>query len=188
MRALVYVDCCIVQVTCFVLLFFYTSLTSTSFLLLRAVKFDNNDTLYTYLSPHLKYFANQHAVYAGVAILLCILLVTIGIPLLLITEPLMMKLCAKSSNKNTRKKLYFEPSMEKRNVIRIRVLLNQLQDCYKDQHCWFSAHHLIYWLVIMLITYRIAQNFGGGKLWRIWRNDRHSPIFYPIKFQIHYSN
>ena len=35
-------------------------------------------------------------------------------------------------------------------------------------------------------TYRIAQNFGGGKLWRIWRNERHSPMFYPTKFQVHY--
>ena len=29
--------------------------------------------------------------------------------------------------------------------------------------------------------YRIAQNSGGGKLWRIWRIERHSPIFYPVK-------
>ena len=28
--------------------------------------------------------------------------------------------------------------------------------------------------------YRIAQNFGGGKLWRIWRNERHSPIRFTI--------
>ena len=33
--------------------------------------------------------------------------------------------------------------------------------------------------------YRIAQLFGGGKYWRIWRTEHHSPIFYPAKFQIH---
>ena len=80
-RALVYVNHCIVQVNCFILLLSYTSLTSTSLLLLRAVKFDDNDGLHIYLSPHLKYFANRHAVYAGVAVL-CLLLVTIGVPLL----------------------------------------------------------------------------------------------------------
>ena len=31
--------------------------------------------------------------------------------------------------------------------------------------------------------YRIMQNFGGGKLWQIWQNERHLPIFYPAKFQ-----
>ena len=36
--------------------------------------------------------------------------------------------------------------------------------------------------------YCIAQNFGGGKLWQIWHNNRHLPIFYATKFQIHYSN
>ena len=148
-RALVYVNRCIVQVTSFVLLFSYTSLTSTSLLLLRAVKFDDNDGLHIYLSPHLKYFANRHAVYAGVAVL-WILIVTIGVPLLLVTEPLMMKLWAKCLNNNTQKRLYLEPSVKKRSVI--KVLVNQLQDCYKDQHRWFAAYYLICRLVIMLIT------------------------------------
>ena len=30
--------------------------------------------------------------------------------------------------------------------------------------------------------YRIAQNGGGGKLWRIWRIQSNSPKFYPPKF------
>ena len=30
--------------------------------------------------------------------------------------------------------------------------------------------------------YHIAQNSGGGILWRIWRIECHSPIFYPAKF------
>jgi len=32
------------------------------------------------------------------------------------------------------------------------------------------------------INYRIAQNSGRGKLWRIWRIECHSPIFYTTKF------
>ena len=30
--------------------------------------------------------------------------------------------------------------------------------------------------------YRIAQNFGGGKFWRIWRNCIDSPKISPPKF------
>ena len=86
-RALLYANRCIVQVTCFVLLFSYTSLSSASLLLLRAMKFDDIDGLYTYLSPHLKYFVNRHASYASVAIS-SLLLVTIGLPLLLVMEAL----------------------------------------------------------------------------------------------------
>ena len=44
------------------------------------------------------------------------------------------------------------------------------------------------WLQLFFPLYRIAQNFGGDKLWRIWRNKRHSPLFYPTKFQVHYCN
>ena len=150
-RALVYVNRCIVQVTCFILLFSYTSLTSTSLLLLRAVKFDDNNGLYIYLSPHLKYFSNRHAVYAIVAIL-CILFVTIGFPLLLIAEPLAMKLCTKQSNRNTLKS-NVKKFMKKSRVVRIKVLLNQVQDCYEDPHRWFVAYYLICRLVIMLIIY-----------------------------------
>ena len=39
--------------------------------------------------------------------------------------------------------------------------------------------------LVQVRLYRIAQLFGGGKYWRIWRTEHHSPIFYPAKFQIH---
>ena len=32
------------------------------------------------------------------------------------------------------------------------------------------------------LTYRIVQNCGRGKLWRIRQFESHSPIFYPAKF------
>ena len=98
-RALFYVKHCIVQVTCLVLLFAYSSFTSASLLLLRAVRFDDVDGLYIYLSPHLKYYAQRHAVYASAAIL-CGLLISIGLPSLLVTEPLMMKMFNDHFNKN----------------------------------------------------------------------------------------
>ena len=148
-RALLYVNRGIMQVTCFILLFSYTSSSSASLLLLRAMKFKDIDGLYTYLSPHLKYFANRHAAYASVAIL-CVLLITIGFPLLLVLEPLLVKVLNKHFN-NDRCIAHFL----KRQVCfaRIKLLLDQFQECYKDQHRWFAAYYLICRLVIMLITY-----------------------------------
>ena len=158
-RAFFYVNRCIVQVTCFVLLFSYTSLTSISLLLLRAVKFDDIDGLYSYLSPHLKYFANRHAVYAGVAVL-CILLVTIGFPLLLIVEPLLMKSFNGHLKRNTAK-LCIKRFMKKHIwLVKIKQPLDQLQDCYKDQHRWFAAYYPICRLVIILITYYANNDYN----------------------------
>ena len=154
-RALLYVNRYIVQVTCYVLLFSYISLTSSSLLLLRAIKFKDVDGLYTYLSPHLKYFANRHAAYASVAIL-CILLVTIGFPLSLVMEPLIIKMFEKRLNKSTWIKIF----TKKKIVIKFKQLLNQVQDCYKDQHHWFAAYYLICGSVIMLITYFANDDYN----------------------------
>ena len=156
-RALMYVNRGIMQVTCFVLLFSYTSLTSTSLLLLRAVKFEDIDGLYTYLSPYLKYFANRHAGYASVAVL-CVLLVTIGFPLLLVVEPLVMKVFNEHFNNKDRCITNF---MKRQACFaRIKQLLDQLQDCYKDQYRWFAAYYLICRLVIMLITYFANDDYN----------------------------
>ena len=153
-RAMSYVNRGIVPVTCFVLLFSYTSLTSTSLLLLRAVKHDNIDGMFTYLSPHLKYFANRHAAYASVAIL-CVLLVTIGFPLLLVTEPLLTMFdCNLKKNACKKAKQQIKGFLEKwACCTKIKQLLDKLQDCYKDQYRWFAAYYLICRLVMMLIIY-----------------------------------
>ena len=162
-RALFYVKHHMVQVTCLVLLFAYSSITSTSLLLLKAVKFDFNDGLYTYLSPHLRYYAHRHALYASVAII-CGLLVTIGFPSLLATEPLMMKIFNDDMNKDAWKSVAvrIKEFMKKRtSLMRIKLLLDQLQDCYKDQYRWFAAYYLICRLVIMLITYFANNNYNN---------------------------
>ena len=153
-RALLYVNRGIVPVICFVSLFSYTSLTSTSLLLLRAVKYDNIDGLFIYLSPHLKYFANRHAVYASVAVL-CVLLVTIGFPLLLVMEPLLtMFYCNFKKERRKKAKQQIKGFLEKQACCaKIKQLLYQLQNCYKDQYRWFAAYYLICRLIIMLITY-----------------------------------
>ena len=162
-RALFHVNHFMVYVTCLVLLFSYTSITSTSLLLLRAVKFDDVDGSYTYLSPHLKYYAHRHAVYVSVAIF-CVLLVAIGFPLLLVIEPLIMKVFGDHLNNNAWKKttLRIKIFMNKQIFfVRIRLILDQLQDCYKDQYRWFTAYYLTCRLVIMLITYFANNDYNN---------------------------
>ena len=110
------------------------------------------DCSYTHLSPHLKYFVNRHAAYASVAIL-CVHLVTIGFLLLLVMEPLLIKTFNESLKRNTAK-LYIKRFIKKQYCFtRIKQLLDQLQDCYKDQYRWFAAYYLVCQLVIMVITY-----------------------------------
>ena len=157
-----YVNRCMGQVICLFLLFSYPALTSTSLLLLRPLKFDGIDGIYTYLSPHIKYFSNRHAAYAVVA-LLCGLLVTIGFPLFLITQPLMMKMMKDhlSDKKWKRVELKIRRTTENHFwLFRIKQLLDQLQDCYKDQYRWFAAYYLICRLVIMLITYFANDDYN----------------------------
>ena len=45
--------------------------------------------------------------------------------------------------------------------------------------------HTSIYLFMIRMNILYSANGGGEKLWRIWRNERHSPIFYPAKFQIH---
>ena len=44
--------------------------------------------------------------------------------------------------------------------IRIKQLLDQLQDCYKDKYRWFAAYYLICRLLIMLIAYFANDDYN----------------------------
>ena len=50
----------IIHVICYLLLLSYTSVATTSLLLLRSLTFDNVDKVYTYLSPDIEYFHGRH--------------------------------------------------------------------------------------------------------------------------------
>ena len=50
----------IIHVICFLLLLSYTSVATTSLLLLRSLTFDNVDKVYIYLSPDIEYFHGHH--------------------------------------------------------------------------------------------------------------------------------
>ena len=76
----------IIRVICFLLLLSYTSVATTSLLLLRSLTFDNVDKVYTYLSPETEYFQGRHLACVAIAAL-CTITIVIGLPLLLVLEP-----------------------------------------------------------------------------------------------------
>ena len=95
----------VIHVICFLLLLSYTSIVSTSLLLLRSLNFYDVDKVYTYLSPDIEYFHGRHLVYFIVAII-CIITIIIGLPSILLLEPFLN---------------------HKINLIQIKPLLDQFQ-------------------------------------------------------------
>ena len=122
---------CIIRVICLLILLSYTSITSTSLQLLLPLKFTDVKEWYTYSSPSIQYFHGRHSIYCVMAVI-CELVVGIGLPLLLLFEPVLSK---------------------KINFIKIKPLLDQLKGCYKDKYRWFAAYYLICRQVIFLIVY-----------------------------------
>ena len=119
----------IIRVICFLLLLSYTSMATTSLLLMRSLTFVNVDNFYTYLSPNIQYFHGRHLAY-GITAIIFALLIVIGLPLLLLLEPFLNG---------------------KINFIRIKPLLDQFQGCYKDKYRWFAAYYMICRLIIISI-------------------------------------
>ena len=132
-----YVKHCIAHVVFLFLVLSYTSVASISLQLLRAVQFNDHDGVFVYLSPDLKYYTQRHAVYVTIA-LLCGLVLVIGLPLLLLVEPLL------------RKKAGFERCVQ---MAKLRPILDQFQSGYRDNYQCFAAYYLLCRLVIMLIAY-----------------------------------
>ena len=119
----------IIHVICLLLLLSYTSIASTSLLLLGLLQFDGIDEVYTYLSPDIKYFNGRHLAY-GILALLCTASIVIGLPLLLMFEPLLN---------------------HKLNFVKIKPLLDQFQGCYKDKYRCFAGYYMICRLLIITI-------------------------------------
>ena len=127
----------IIQFLCFLLLLSYTSLATTSLLLMRPLRFADIDKVYTYLSPDIEYFHDRHAAYITIAIIFTIVVV-IGFPFLLLSEPFLNS---------------------KINFIKIKPLLDQFQGCYKDKHRCFAGYYMICRLVIILLVIIPDDNF-----------------------------
>ena len=120
----------IIHFLCFILLLSYTSLATTSLLLMRPLQFEGIDKVYTYLSPDMEYFHGRHAAYITIAIIFTIVVV-IGFPFLLLSEPFLNS---------------------KINFIKIKPLLDQFQGCYKDKYRYFAGYYMICRLVIILLV------------------------------------
>ena len=126
----------IIHVICYLLLLSYTSVATTSLLLLRSLTFHNVDKVYSYLSPDIEYFQGRHLPY-GIIAILCTLVIVIGLPLLLLLEPFLN--C-------------------KINFTRIKPLLDQFQGCYKDKYRSFAGYYMTCRLVIILIIIVNSSN------------------------------
>ena len=115
----------------------YTSLATTSLLLLRPLTFHDVSEVYTYLSLDIEYFHGRHLPYVIVAVL-CTIVIVIGFPLLLLLEP------------------YLNGKINFTN--KIKPLLDQFQGCYKDQYRSFAAYYMVCRLVIILIIIANPSN------------------------------
>jgi len=135
-RFSVFVSRGIIRTVCFLLLLSYTSVATTSLLLLRPLIFDNVDKIYTYLSPDIEYCHGRHLPYFIVAVL-CTLVIVIGLPILLLLEPFLN---------------------HRINFTRIKPLLDQFQGCYKDKYRFFAAYYMICRLVIIVIIISIPSS------------------------------
>ena len=126
----------IIHVICLLLLLSYTSMTSTSLLLIRSLRFHGIDKVYTYLSPDIEYFHGRHLAY-GIVALVCTVTIVIGLPLLLTLEPFLN---------------------HKINFIKIKPILDQFQGCYKDRFRCFAGYYMICRLAIITIVISNPSN------------------------------
>jgi len=126
----------IIHVICLLLLLSYTSVATTSLLLMRTLTFSDVDKIYTYLSPDIEYFHGRHLPYSIVAVL-CTLVIVIGLPLLLLVEPFLN---------------------QRISFTRIKPLLDQFQGCYKDKYRYFAAYYMICRLVIIIMIITTPSN------------------------------
>ena len=126
----------IIHVICLLLLLSYTSIASTSLLLMRSLTFHGIDKVYTYLSPDIEYFYDRHLAY-GIVALLCTVTIVLGLPLLLTLEPFLNR---------------------KINFIKIKPLMDQFQGCYKDKYRCFAGYYMICRLLIITIVIANSSN------------------------------
>jgi len=131
----------IIRVICFLLLLSYTSVATTSLLLLRSLTFHEVDKVYTYLSPDIEYLHGRHLPYCVLA-MLCSLIIVIGLPLLILIEPFVN---------------------HKINFTRIKPLLDQFKGCYKDKYRSFAAYYMTCRLVIILIIISNPSNDNSSQ-------------------------
>ena len=135
-RLSLFISRAVIHAICLLLLLSYTSIASTTLLLVRSIRFTNIDKVYSYLSPDIEYFHGRHLIYVLVAILIGLVIV-IGLPLLLSLEPLINSII---------------------NFIKIKPLLDQFQGCYKDRFRYFASYYMTLRLIVLTILVINATN------------------------------
>ena len=135
-RFTVFISRGIIHVICLLLLLSYTSIASTSLLLIRSLTFHGTDIVYTYLSPDIEYFHGRHLAY-GIIALLCSVLIALILPLSLFLQPILN---------------------HKINFIKLKPLLDRFQGCYKDNYQCFTGYYMICRLVVMIIVIANSSN------------------------------
>ena len=128
-RLTLFLSRAVLHAICLLLLLSYSSIASTSLLLVRAIRFTSVDKVYSYLSPDIEYFHGRHLAYGLIALVIGLIFV-IGLPLLLLLEPFVNS---------------------KINFIKIKPLLDQFQGCYKDRFRYFASFFMIFRLMILSI-------------------------------------
>jgi len=112
---------------CLILLLSYSSISYTSVQLLKPLivydRITGERKWHLYWSPSIPFADGWRLLYIIVAVL-CIVIISIGLPLLLLLE----RTFASKFNLN---------------LTRIKPILDQLQGCYKDKYRWFAAYYLI---------------------------------------------
>ena len=127
----------IIRVTCCLLLLSYTSVATTSLLLMRPLTFLMwIKFTHIYVSPDFEYFHGRHLAYVIIAVLFIVVIV-IGLPLLLALEPFLNS---------------------KINFVKIKPLLDQFQGNFKDKCRCFAAYYMICRLVIITIVIINSSN------------------------------
>ena len=137
---------------CILILLSYSSVSYTSLQLLRPLPYyefkpgaRGGGVIHgwkSYWSPAKSYFEGRHKFYVIVAVL-CELIIGIGLPVFLLLQRYLM--CHLNFNFNC-----------------IRLILDQLQGCYKKQCYWFAAYYMICRQVLYLVDVLIVFE---GYLW-----------------------
>ena len=140
-----YISRGIIPAICLVLTLTYTSIADTALQLFRSLRFTDVDKVYTYLSPEFEYLTGRHIFYFTIA-LLYVLVIVVGLPLLLLSEPF------------TNRWISFSNLNIFCTRVSLKPILDQFQGCYKDNCRWFAAVYLICRQAI-LVTVIISNYF-----------------------------
>lgn len=108
---------------CLLILISYTSMTYTSFQILRPIRLSNK--AYVYSDPDIPYFKAQHQPFALVAIFVEFF-ISLPICFLLLLAPCLSR-------------------WKRVNLVRLRLkpIVDEFQACYKDKHRWFAGFYFL---------------------------------------------